>query len=118
MLAQTDSSMNGSRRFWGGGRDEPEVNFCEQAITRFDCWSVSPEVGKASGESHGQRTGVSARHWVGGQRVEVVRARSFADLRRFRMMAGFGRAGALAALFGDRRVWLRVFVSHPFRKER
>ena len=57
-----------------------------------------------------------ALHLVGGERVEVVRARSFADLRPLRMTAGAGTVQRV--LCGGAGVSVESFISHPFRKER
>ena len=59
--------------------------------------------------SQRQRTEVSGLHWVGGEKVEVVRARSFADLRPLGMTAGVG--GLAHRGIGRPRHWLWLLKS-------
>ena len=62
---------------------------------------------------------MAALHWVGGEGVEVVRARSFTDLRPLRMTNEFGEAPAQCnGSFVGPAFLVENFVSHPFRKER
>ena len=49
-----------------------------------------------------------ALHWFGGEGVEVVRARSFTDLRPFRMTGGVWGVACWYRCSRDWRCWLRV----------